>query len=70
MDDILTVEGLAERLDISLFTARRMARHGEIPGAFRVGRSWRFTGSGLAKFVAARQAAEASRRHKRSTRNG
>jgi excisionase family DNA binding protein len=39
-DPIMTVDEVAEYLDLHPLTVRRLARDGEIP-AFKVGRQWR-----------------------------
>jgi len=36
-----TIAEAAERLSLSEATAYRLARRGELPGAARIGRSWR-----------------------------
>jgi excisionase family DNA binding protein len=40
--EVLTAEELADRLKIPLGTVSAMARTGKLPGAFRVGKHWRF----------------------------
>jgi excisionase family DNA binding protein len=40
---VLTVSEVAELLRLAPITVSRMARKGEIPGAFRVARHWRFS---------------------------
>jgi excisionase family DNA binding protein len=39
----LTLSEVAELLRVSPMTVYRMARKGEIPGAFRLGHRWRFS---------------------------
>jgi excisionase family DNA binding protein len=39
-DPIMTIDEVAEYLDLHPLTVRRLARDGEIP-AFKVGRQWR-----------------------------
>lgn len=41
MDDALTIQGVAQKLNVSPTTAYRLAQSGAIPG-FKVGRIWRF----------------------------
>ena len=40
LDPIMTIDEVAEYLDLHPLTVRRLARDGEIP-AFKVGRQWR-----------------------------
>lgn len=41
-DKLLTTVTMAELLDCSELAVRRKAERGQIPGAFKVGRHWRF----------------------------
>jgi excisionase family DNA binding protein len=40
--EVLTADELAERLKVSKSTVEEMARSGKLPGAFRIGKHWRF----------------------------
>src|SRR5215471_12004608 len=42
LNEVLTAEELSTRLKIPGSTIEELARKGKIPGAFRVGRHWRF----------------------------
>ena len=42
MSVFLTLSEVAELLRVSPVTVYRMARKGEVPGAFRLGHRWRF----------------------------
>jgi excisionase family DNA binding protein len=42
LNEILTAEELAARLKVPLSTIEELARRGKLPGAFRVGKHWRF----------------------------
>jgi excisionase family DNA binding protein len=65
MSEILTVEQVAEYLQLDPETVRRAARKGELPGA-RIGRRWRFRKEDLdalfVETVVGRQLAEESER--------
>ena len=43
MEQYLTLTELSTELRISRITLGRLSREGKIPGAFRVGRSWRYS---------------------------
>ena len=43
MRHYLTLAELSTELHISRITLGRLSREGRIPGAFRVGRSWRYS---------------------------
>lgn len=40
--EVLTVDEIAEKLKVPRSTIEEMARAGKLPGAFRVGKHWRF----------------------------
>jgi excisionase family DNA binding protein len=42
LNEVLTPEELATRLKIAASTIEELARKGKLPGAFRVGKHWRF----------------------------
>jgi excisionase family DNA binding protein len=42
LNEVLTAEELSTRLKIPGSTIEELARKGKIPGAFRVGKHWRF----------------------------
>jgi excisionase family DNA binding protein len=42
LNEILTTEELAARFKIPVSTVEELARRGKLPGAFRVGKHWRF----------------------------
>ena len=42
LNEIFTVEELAIRLKVPISTIEELARKGKLPGAFRVGKHWRF----------------------------
>jgi len=42
LNEIVTVEELASRLKVPSSTIEELARKGKLPGAFRVGKHWRF----------------------------
>ena len=42
LNEILTVDELAARLKVPSSTIEELARKGKLPGAFRVGKHWRF----------------------------
>ena len=50
-DPIMTVDEVAEYLNLHPLTVRRLARDGEIP-AFKVGRQWRIKRELLDKWIA------------------
>ena len=52
-DPILTVDEVAEYLNLHPLTVRRLARDGEIP-AFKTGRQWRIKRELLEKWIADR----------------
>lgn len=47
----LTVEDLADILQLNVFTVRRHLRDGVIPGAIKVGRQWRLPRARLREFL-------------------
>ena len=57
-DPIMTIDEVAEYLDLHPLTVRRLARDGEIP-AFKVGRQWRIKRELLEKWIADRSAQDA-----------
>ena len=50
-DPIMTIDEVAEYLDLHPLTVRRLARDGEIP-AFKVGRQWRVKRAILDRWLA------------------
>jgi excisionase family DNA binding protein len=42
LHEVLTVDELAGRLKVPRSTIEEMARAGKLPGAFRIGKHWRF----------------------------
>ena len=42
LNEILSVEELSARLKVPSSTIEQLARNGKIPGAFRLGKHWRF----------------------------
>jgi excisionase family DNA binding protein len=42
LHEVLTADELAERLKVPRSTIEEMARGGKLPGAFRIGKHWRF----------------------------
>ena len=50
-DPIMTIDEVAEYLDLHPLTVRRLARDGEIP-AFKVGRQWRIKRAILDRWLA------------------
>lgn len=42
LNAVLTAEELANRLKIPVSTIEELARKGKLPGAFRIGKHWRF----------------------------
>ena len=58
LDPIMTVDEVAEYLNLHPLTVRRLARDGEIP-AFKVGRQWRIKRELLEKWIADRSAQNA-----------
>lgn len=50
MEDLLTVEEVAQKLHVSKATVWRWLRNKEIPG-YRIAGSWRISQSDLQKFV-------------------
>ena len=59
-DTILTIQGVAEYLQIDEKTAYRMAQRGELPG-FKVRRQWRFKRSDLDLWIESKKSAVAAR---------
>ena len=57
-DPIMTVDEVAEYLNLHLLTVRRLARDGEIP-AFKMGRQWRIKRYLLEQWIADRSAQNA-----------
>lgn len=53
MDDILTVQEIAEYLKVSRTTVWRWCNEGQLP-AFKIGRSWRIHRTELEKIVGQR----------------
>ena len=51
MNRLLTAREAAEMLQLHVATVRRLAESGELPGAVRVGRRWRFNADALLKGV-------------------
>jgi excisionase family DNA binding protein len=51
LDPIMTIDEVAEYLDLHPLTVRRLARDGEIP-AFKVGRQWRVKRAILERWLA------------------
>lgn len=43
----LGLKQIAERLQISMRTARYLCQHGKIPGAYKMGRDWRVSPKSL-----------------------
>src|SRR5262245_15107469 len=42
LHEVLTVDEIADKLKVPRSTIEEMARAGKLPGAFRVGKHWRF----------------------------
>ena len=42
LNEVLTAEELAVRFKVPVSTVEELARKGKLPGAFRVGKHWRF----------------------------
>ena len=57
-DPIMTVDEVAEYLNLHPLTVRRLARDGEIP-AFKVGRQWRIKRDLLDRWIADQSAQNA-----------
>lgn len=51
MSDILSVQQVADLLQINEYTVRYKARNGIIPGFFRIGRKWRIRRADLEKWI-------------------
>ncbi len=51
LNEVLTAEELAKRFKLPISTVLEMARLGKLPGAFRVGKHWRFDLDVLRKSV-------------------
>ena len=51
---LLTIQAVAERLDLSVKTIRRAVACGDLP-AFRIGRSWRIAEDDLRAFLVRRR---------------
>lgn len=49
MTSDLTVQDVAELMGVHPATIRRLARAGRLPGAYRVGRQWRFAREAIEK---------------------
>jgi excisionase family DNA binding protein len=50
MPEVMTVPGLAERLNVSAITIYRLLKAGQLP-AFRVGSEWRFSADAIARWI-------------------
>ena len=50
MNNLLTPEQVAEKLQLSLITVKRWLTSGKLPG-YKVGRQWRISEEQLQKFV-------------------
>jgi excisionase family DNA binding protein len=49
--EVLTIDDAADMLGIHYTTAKRLALHGKLPGAFKLGSQWRVSRAALLKFL-------------------
>lgn len=58
LNEILTTEELGARLKVPVSTIEELARKGRLPGAFRIGKHWRFDLDTLRSSLAAESKGE------------